>query len=90
MIPTPQAMLIAVTLASKARATPEIKSPAIKSRIPFIKETPGSSGMMEPTTNMVGAEIILKCVSITPIKPIKEEATKLENAGMVLTSIILL
>ena len=30
MIPTPQAMLIAVTLASKARATPEIKSPAIK------------------------------------------------------------
>ena len=46
--------------------------------------------MMEPTTNIVGAEIILKCVSITPIKPIKEEATKLENAGMVLTSIILL
>ena len=90
MIPTPQAMLIAVTLASKARATPEIKSPAIKSRIPFIKETPGSSGIMDPTTSIAGVGRIFNWVRITPIIAINVEEINDENAGIVLIFIILL
>ncbi len=45
MKPTPTAIATAVNVASKALATPEIKSPAIKSLSPFIRETPGSKAL---------------------------------------------
>ena len=89
-IPTPQAILIAVTPASNARATPEIKSPAIKSLIPFTKDTPGSRGIIEPTINKAGVGSTSICDSMTPTSAIKVEAINEENAGIVLIFMIFL
>ena len=89
-IPTPQAILTAVTQASKLRATPEIKSPEIKSLIPLIKETPGRSGIIEPTIKVVGDIIIPSCVSRSPTKAIRVEAAKLAKADIELILIIFL
>ena len=63
-------MATAVKVASNALATPDIKSPDIRSLNPFIKETPGSRGIIEPTIRVLGwlkNPILDKEVPITAI-----------------------
>ena len=73
-----------------ARATPEIKSPEIKSLIPFINDTPGSSGIIEPTINILGVSRIPMWLSKTPTIAMNVDANRLEKAGIELSFIILL
>ena len=52
-IPTPNASAIAINNASIILADPARSSPEIRSLMPFVSETPGTSVMSGPTITMV-------------------------------------
>ena len=89
IIPTPDAIAVAIIPASNNLPSPDISSPEIKSLTALINGTPGSKGIIVPTISIFGVSKIPSSVKITPLNAIVIDVTSIPKRGiLVILSII--